>query len=307
MTASAQQGGPVRLFDGHSLAGWRAIPRLPVPERPGAPEPDPATDTYRAAARTSGCWTVQDGAIVGGQEAGHRGFGGYLITEDEYDDFELTLDVKPDWPADTGVLLRSTNRGAQGYQVLIDHRRSGGIGGFYGNGLAGFHALAYNVDVARDAAERPTALVIEDPGRSLEPVTAAKRDLLSYAAPPEAFLAAWRWSDWNELRVRCVGAQPVLTTWVNGVCLYELDTATITWPGWDGARVTDLLGRSGHISLEVHDNDIEGMGDERWGPGAVVRWRNLTVRSLRTDRPGDRSGAVDRIEPDTDPSGPPAA
>jgi Domain of Unknown Function (DUF1080) len=274
-------GGDVRIFDGTSLDGWRAVPRLPVPPWPGGPEPDTGSPSYRAAAASVGCWRVEDGAIVGGQEPPGSGLGGYLVTEATYADFELTFEVRPDWPADTGVLVRATAIGSQGYQVLIDHRRSGGIGGFYGNGIGGFHALAHTLDVARDADGRPVGLVAEDPSTTLEPVTDEKRALLSHAASAEEFLAAWRWDDWNELRVRCVGEHPVLTTWVNGVRLYELDTASMAWPHHDPDAVAGLLGRAGHIALEVHDND-ERMGADRWGPHAVVRWRDLRVRPLDT-------------------------
>ncbi len=69
-----------------------------------------------------------------------------------------TLEARPAWPADTGIMLRATADGSTGYQVLVDHRKSGNIGGFYGNGIGRFHAINYNVDVERDAggqADRP--------------------------------------------------------------------------------------------------------------------------------------------------------
>ncbi len=60
-------------------------------------------------------------------------------------------------------MLRATKLGSQGYQVLLDHRKSGNIGGFYGNGIGRFHAINFNVDVTRDAADRPIGLRLEDP------------------------------------------------------------------------------------------------------------------------------------------------
>lgn len=272
-------GAVVQLFDGETLDGWRAVPRLPVPAWPGGPAPDVESAQYAAAAGSVGSWTVEDGAIVGAQDPPGSGLGGYLITEARYGDFELGFEVRPDWPADTGVLVRASDLGAQGFQVLIDHRRSGGIGGFYGNGIGGFHALAYGVDVARDAAGAPLGLIEDAPATSLEPVTEAKKSMLAYAAPAEDFLAAWRWGDWNEMTVRCTGTYPVLTTWVNGTKVYELDTGAISHPMYDREAVAALLGRTGHIALEVHDND-EGMGDDRWAPGAVVRWRNFRLKGL---------------------------
>ena len=274
-----ERGRVVELFDGRTLDGWHAVPRLPVAAWPGGPAPDPGSPEYLAAASSVGGWSVQDGAIVGTQNPPGSGLGGYLLTDDRYGDFQLTYEVRPDWPADTGVLVRASDLGAQGFQVLIDHRRSGGIGGFYGNGIGGFHALAYGVDVARDESGRPVGLVEDDPATTLEPVTDAKRALLSYAAPVGDFLRAWRWGDWNEMSVRCVGAYPVLTSWVNGVKIYEVDTGAISHPTYDRAAVAALLGRSGHIALEVHNND-EPMGADRWAPDAAVRWRNLRLASL---------------------------
>jgi hypothetical protein len=81
------------------------------------------------------------------------------------------------------------------------------------------------------------------------------------------------------MSVRCVGAYPVLTSWVNGVKIYEVDTGAISHPTYDRAAVATLLGRSGHIALEVHNND-EPMGADRWAPDAAVRWRNLWLESL---------------------------
>lgn len=271
--------GTERIFDGRTLSGWHARPRLPVPFTPGAPDPDRSNERYLAAAASSGRWYVEDGAIVGGQEPPASGYGAYLVSDDAFADFELSFEVKPDWPADTGVLLRATPAGTQGFQVLIDYRRSGSIGGFYGNGIGGFHALAHAVDVRRDAAGRPVGLIAEDPATTLEPITDDKRNLLSYAAPAAEFLTAWRWDEFNEITVRCVGVYPYLTTWLNGVKLYELDTASMQHPGYDRDQVAALLGRAGHIALEVHDNDPV-MGSERWGPDSVVRWRNLRVRPI---------------------------
>jgi hypothetical protein len=279
MSRTHRGGEVVELFDGETLRGWHAVPRLAVPVGPGAPEPDTQSPQYLAAATSAGSWSVEDGAIVGRQDAPGSGLGGYLLTDERYSDVRLTFEVRPDWPADTGILVRASDLGSQGFQLLIDHRRSGGIGGFYGNGIGGFHALAFGVDVARDASGEPVGLVEDDPATTLEPVTEVKRALLSSAATAAEFFAAWRWGDWNEMSVQCVGRYPVLTSWVNGVRLYELDTGTIRHPGYDREAVAALLGEAGHIALEVHDND-EGMGADRWAPGAAVRWRNIRLELL---------------------------
>lgn len=271
------------IFDGRTLDGWHAAPRVYGTVRPGGPLladvsdgplPDPAE-----AVRHAAVWRVEDGAIVGEQDAPGSGFGGYLVSDEAFGDIELRLQMRPDWPADTGVMLRRLRDSWEGLQVLVDHRRSGSIGGFYGNGLAGFHAVPFSIDAGVDAAGRPDRLVLQDPATSVEPLTPEKRALLRRAGDPDAFLAAWRFGDWNDLRVRCVGALPVLTTWVNDVLVAELDVAAVVWPGFDAAAVLETLGPRGHIAFEVHDNDPL-LGEGRWGVGAACRWRDVRVRDL---------------------------
>lgn len=244
---------------------------------PWGPEPGTGSEDYRLAEANPAIWYVREGAIVGEQALGR--FGGYLVSDEVFGDFVLEADVWPDWPADTGIMLRATPRGSQGFQVLVDHRKSGSIGGFYGNGIGGFHALSYGVDVLRGADGQPVGLVEEGPETTLEPITDEKRSLLSFSAPPSAFFSAWHWGTWNTLLTQCEGLYPRLTTWVNGVRLYELGTASIKHPYYDREAVAMLLGREGHIALEVHDADR--LGRERWGEGAVCRWRNIKVCEVR--------------------------
>jgi hypothetical protein len=269
------------LFDGSTLAGWRAVSRVYGNWNPGGPavtdlmaqygvETPPDPDAHPAI------WEVEDGAIVGRQAK--LGYGGYLLSEETFGDFELALEMRPDWPADTGVMVRRQRDSWEGFQVLVDHRPSGGIGGFYGNGLAGFSAVPFAVDAVLDSQGRPVCLRADGPETSAEPVTPDKIARLSYAAKVEDFLAIWRWGDWNELRIRCVGgALPVITTWVNGLRIAEVDTGALQSPGYDPAAVAALLGERGHIAFEVHDHDSH-FGEARWGREAACRWRNIRIR-----------------------------
>ena len=100
---------------------------------------------------------------------------------------------------------------------------------------------------------------------------------LDFAAPVEVFLKVWKPDGWNQFRIRSVGEIPVLTTWINGERISELDTARVKSPGYDPKAMLEKIGRAGHIALEVHDNDAR-MGQDRWGPGCVCRWRNIAVR-----------------------------
>ena len=103
---------------------------------------------------------------------------------------------------------------------------------------------------------------------------------LAYHIEPERFLQVWHWGDWNRITVRCEGTYPVLTSWINGVKAYQIDTATMSFPNYDREAARRLLGPAGHIALEVHDNEWPGMGEARWAPGAVSRWRDITIEEL---------------------------
>jgi len=265
------------IFDGVTLAGWHAVPRHNAPRSPDEPWPSRDTNEWRRADASTGKWTVEDGAIVGRQDPPGSGLGGYLVSDEVFGDFELVFEARPDWPADTGIMVRATAIGSQGFQILLDHRRSGNIGGFYGNGIGRFHAIAFNVDSITDAAGRPIGLKLEDPATSLEPLTPDKPALLAYAATGEAFLAAWKWADWNEFRIKVAGALPRIDVAINGVPIAALDAATLRHPHYDPAKVAALLGLRGHIAFEVHDNDPR-MGEARWGRNAACRWRKIRAR-----------------------------
>jgi hypothetical protein len=269
----------VSLFNGKDLAGWHAVPRLPVPQYPGGKGPDAASPRYQAAMRTSGKWTVEDGAIAGRQDPPGCGYGGYLLSDGVYGDFEMTLEARPDWPADTGILVRASALGSQGYQILLDHRKSGNIGGIYGNGIGGFHGINYTLDAEYDASGKPIGLKLEDSSTTLEPMTQDKPALLEYAASGKDFLSVWKWDGWNEFRIRVEGTAPRITVHINSLLISIIDTAKMVHPRYDAAAVAALLGTEGHIAFEIHDND-PGMGAARWAPDAACRWRNIQLYSL---------------------------
>jgi len=209
------QDGFRPLFDGVSLKGWKRQPRS-------------------LAQPSLGIWEVKDGVITGGQDPPGSGVGSYLVTEETFRDFELKIEARPDWPADTGVLVRTNAQGNLGFQILIDHRPRGGIGGYYGNGIGAFHAWGYGFTAETDGKGKVTRLIPEKPW---EPNATNHPVALDYAAPVEDFLRAWKPGDWNEFRIRSVGELPHLTTWINGVKTAELDTAQMKAPGWDPAVV----------------------------------------------------------------------
>ncbi len=98
------------IFDGHSLDGWVTTG--------GRYDGDAA-------------WTVEDGEIVGRTKNGQ---GGLLYTERPYTEFVLQLEVRTDWPFDSGIFLRMAPRG-KGAQVTLDTRDDGEVGAIYADGF----------------------------------------------------------------------------------------------------------------------------------------------------------------------------
>ncbi len=103
--ASTQAGAWTTLFDGSSLDGWHVL--------------------------GDANWELADGAVQADSGSG------FLVTEDSYEDFELTLEFWVDEPANSGIFIRCADpqsvRDTNSYEVNIyDTRadqtyRTGGI------------------------------------------------------------------------------------------------------------------------------------------------------------------------------------
>ncbi len=57
--------------------------------------------------------------------------------------------------------------------------------------------------------------------------------------------------------------------------------ADIEWENYDAEAIAEMTGGEGHIALEVHNNGRnDRQGQERWWPGAQVRWKNIYIKEL---------------------------
>ena len=108
------------IFNGKDLTGWK------VSAKTG--------HSRTSKNKSGGKWVVEDGAIVGSQDV--PGNGGIIITEKQYGDFEVALEMNNDFGPDSGLFLRSTDTG-KCYQAMIDYHAGGNLMGIYGEGIGG--------------------------------------------------------------------------------------------------------------------------------------------------------------------------
>jgi hypothetical protein len=225
-SAFAAEEGFVSIFDGKSLQGWH---------------PSPKTGHSRASKNQSaGKWIVQDGAIIGSQDIPANG--GIIITDEQFGDFEVALEMNNDFGPDSGLFLRSTEDG-KAWQAMIDYHSGGNVMGIYGEGLNAKPSVRnYSFGVT------PEIITINTNAPTPLPVL------------PESWKHFWRHGQWNELRARIVSNPPHITTWINGVKIMEWQETEIRHP------------EKGGIALQVH-----GGGNHT---NAFVRYRNIRVLPL---------------------------
>lgn len=228
--AVPEKGGDgfVSLFDGHSLKGWKV----------SAQSGHSRTSNHTSGGR----WVVENGAITGSQDV--PGNGGLILTEEEFTNFEVALEMNNDFGPDSGLFLRSTQDG-KAWQAMIDYHAGGNLMGIYGEGLGGQpHVRNYSFK------EKVTEITGQKTGEPPTPLP----------VNPASWPYFWRAGQWNELRARIEGNPPHITTWINGVKIME----------WQETALRHQA--QGHIALQVH-----GGGDFTT---QFVRYRNIRVKRL---------------------------
>ena len=252
-SAGADTGGGgdgfAKIFDGETLTGWHVNPE-------------------KIGHGTGGNWQVEDGSITGEQDPPGSGNGGILLTDEHYGDFELSIDIKPDWGVCSGLFLRSNDKG-QCWQMMVDYHDKGNVGHIYGEGSGAFSARPFDVNGVYEGegdAKKLVGLVSADQ-EGYEPSS-----VVSTCSGAE-FIKTWKLNDWNTVKVRCVGEYPKITTSINGTRIVEFDGATAEMAKYDKDKVKDLLGVKGSVAVQVH-------GGKTWPVGGKCRWKNIAVKAL---------------------------
>ena len=218
--------GFTSIFNGRDLSGWQ----VSTTARHGV-TPD---------------FHVAHGMILGTQRP--LGGGGLLLSERTYRNFELHMEVKPDWGNDSGLLFRTTPEGVA-YQITLDFLPGGSMGRMIGEG--GIQGTV-NAKPVGGPAVAPTTASVADPATGA-------------ASAPDPGMAVWKREDWNTVRIRVSGDAPRATVWINGQQVFDaVDDANHAFGG-----LVD-----GRIALQIHG------GTPRWQPGGFWRWRNIAIREL---------------------------
>src|SRR3954462_8160991 len=84
-------------------------------------------------------WKVENGVLTATQDK--KDNGGIVLTDKKYKDFEVYLEMNPDYGCDSGLFLRSTEKG-EAYQVTLDYLPGGSMAGIYGERLQDVRGVA---------------------------------------------------------------------------------------------------------------------------------------------------------------------
>ncbi len=158
VAAAGVPSGFKKIFNGSDLTGWHI-------------------SQVNSHGNTR-AWTVKGGVLLGAQDP--IGNGGILLTDRKFHNFEVSVEVQPDFGCDGGIFLRSNEKG-EAYQVMLDYLEGGNIGGVYGEGLG------------------PIAPA-EGTGKRSHP----------------NWQRHWKRGDWNHILARIEGEIPHIQVWLNG-------------------------------------------------------------------------------------------
>ena len=238
----------ITLFDGESLKGWHKNPQK-IPHG------------------TGGRWQVEEGTITGEQDPPGSGNGGILLTDKKFADFEVMIDMKPDWGVCSGFFLRGNDRG-ECFQMMVDYHDKGNVGHLYGEGTGGFNTRTFDINGKYDDDKNLVGITTAN-HKTIEDV-----GLVDTCEPAE-WVNAWKLNDWNTARVRVEGKYPRITTWINGLKVNDFDGENSTNGGYQKHKeeILKTLGTEGSIAVQVH-------GGGGWPDGAKCRWKNVKIREV---------------------------
>jgi hypothetical protein len=208
------------LFDGRSLAGWHVA--------------------VKPADRDQGYWSVHDGAITCDSLGRAKHDYVWLMSDKEYGDFELRLEVRSfsRSPGNSGVQVRS--------RFDVDAQWLDGP----------------QIDIHPPGPWR-TGLIYDETRETRRWIYPSLPD---YRIEPSQGPRVWKWEPegWNRIRIECFGAR--IRTWANEIPIADFDGTGLLN---DPAHVKHGVGLKGYLALQLHT------GDE-----LLIQYRNIEIRPI---------------------------
>jgi hypothetical protein len=260
------------IFNGENLTGWHVSPT----------NHHGVTPDYHVA----------QGAIIGTQSP--FGDGGILLTDKNYKNFELYMEVKPDYGCDSGIFFRSTDSG-HAYQITMDYLPGGsmgrlitetinGAGGTDRAAILAMKGLPPNATPAGAStgtapaggaragapagaapAGAPAGARAATPGQPPRTPVVAGIPLGSTTPVGEdSWMKVWKREAWNTIRVRVEGDIPHVIVWINDQIVTDTQEKT-------NRAENNMI--SGPIAIQIH-------GGNRWVQAGFWRWRNIGIKEL---------------------------
>lgn len=247
--AAEQTNQWISIFNGNDLSGWHR-------------------QLEKGQHGTGGNWGVTTAReLFGEQDPPSSGNGGLLLSDKTFSEFELELSLRPDWGPDSGIFVRTDERGG-GWQIYVDHHNNGNVGHIR------LETKPYSV------AFRPFGFSRIDPKKpelKMEPDRRPENlidGVYEETCDQEEFLAAWKTKDWNQIRIRVTGGKlPVIETWVNELKVCRFDASKTKHSKYRSEKAQKVVNITGSIGLQVH-------GGKNWEPGWRVYWKDIRIRRL---------------------------
>ena len=123
---------------------------------------------------------MENGAIIGSQDI--PGNGGIFLTDEQFGDYEIVLEMNNDFGPDSGLFLRCDEKGTC-YQAMIDYHIGGNLMGLYGEGGLGAKPNVRNftfldrpdhIKLVTEIKGVPVPTPLPDDGRGVAEVLAAR-------------------------------------------------------------------------------------------------------------------------------------
>lgn len=203
-----------------SLVALLAVLSLVTAEEPTTPKPPEGFTALFNGKDTTGWKATGDGKVWGAENGVifvEKGGGGYLMTEAEYGDFELTVDYKLSAKSNSGIALRSPLKGDPAYQameiqLIDDEGWPGGLQTWQHTGSI------YNVVPAKKLANKKIG-------------------------------------EWNTIKITCKG--PKVNIILNGETLVDANLDEYTSKEDIKKKHPGLLNTKGHIGFQSYNTRVE--------------------------------------------------